>query len=215
MSPRPPVRLTLIVCCAPDGGIGAKGGLPWSLPGEMRYFSRVTQHVTPSSDNQPATANAVIMGRKSWESIPARFRPLKSRINVVLSRSDEPLPGINDAKWTFQATSILDAIKRLHSSDSTGPRCHRIFIIGGAQIYRDALALDQRSGAWADRILLTQIKEPSFECDTHLPDFRNAPGEAWQQATLAELARWVEVDMPEGDVEEKDVRYQYQMWQRS
>jgi dihydrofolate reductase len=69
--------LTLIVAATATNGIGRANTLPWRLPAEMAYFARVT------TGNG---GNAVIMGRKSWEGIPAKFRPLKNRINVVISR---------------------------------------------------------------------------------------------------------------------------------
>ena len=60
----------------------AGGSLPWNLPGDLRYFKELTSRTA-----DPAKRNAVIMGRKTWESIPPKFRPLPGRVNVVLSRS--------------------------------------------------------------------------------------------------------------------------------
>ena len=71
----------LVVAAAKNMGIGKEGGLPWSLPGDMAYFKDLT-----SRTRDAAKQNAVIMGRRTWESIPAKFRPLKGRINVVLTR---------------------------------------------------------------------------------------------------------------------------------
>lgn len=73
--------MTLVVAATGRNGIGKSGSLPWRLSNEMAYFARVTQ-ARPAGQDGP---NAVVMGRKSWESIPAKFRPLKDRINVVLS----------------------------------------------------------------------------------------------------------------------------------
>jgi dihydrofolate reductase len=61
-------------------GIGQAGTLPWRLKAEMKHFARMTS--TAQTDGQ---RNAVLMGRKTWESIPAKFRPLKNRFNVVLT----------------------------------------------------------------------------------------------------------------------------------
>jgi dihydrofolate reductase/thymidylate synthase len=63
----------------------AGGSLPWSLPGDLKYFRELTQRTS-----DPAKQNAVIMGRKTWESIPVKFRPLAGRINVVLTRGAAP-----------------------------------------------------------------------------------------------------------------------------
>lgn len=74
-------RLTLIVAATRQNGIGQSGKLPWRLPQEMAYFARVTTNTPEGS------SNAVVMGRNTWESIPAKFRPLQKRLNVVVSRN--------------------------------------------------------------------------------------------------------------------------------
>lgn len=76
-------RLTLIVAATVSNGIGQSSRLPWRLPQEMAYFARVT------SNTPEGTKNAVVMGRKTWESIPPKFRPLRDRVNVVISRNQE------------------------------------------------------------------------------------------------------------------------------
>ena len=89
--------VTLIVAATMNNGIGSAGRLPWRLPREMAYFAKITTLVpetvssendgTHTAENMPGK-NAVIMGRSTWESIPKAFRPLKGRINIVLSRGD-------------------------------------------------------------------------------------------------------------------------------
>ena len=76
-------RLTLIVAATVANGIGQGSRLPWRLPKEMAFFARAT---TNAPDG---TVNAVVMGRNTWESIPDRFRPLKERLNIVISRNKE------------------------------------------------------------------------------------------------------------------------------
>ena len=73
------LKATLIVAHDSSRGIGKNGSLPWKLSKEMKYFAAAT---TAAPEGKK---NAVIMGRTTWESIPAKFRPLKERINVVLS----------------------------------------------------------------------------------------------------------------------------------
>ena len=75
-------RLTLIVAATLSNGIGQNGRLPWRLPKEMAYFARTTTNAPEG------TMNVVIMGRNTWESIPERFRPLKNRANVVITRNE-------------------------------------------------------------------------------------------------------------------------------
>lgn len=78
------LSLTLVLAATPSHGIGLSSTLPWSLRKEMLYFAKLTQHAS-----QPNTTNAVIMGRKSWEGIPTKWRPLKNRRNVVVSRAGQ------------------------------------------------------------------------------------------------------------------------------
>jgi dihydrofolate reductase len=73
-------RLTIIVAATKANGIGVNNSLPWRLPREMKYFMQVTSNVVDGQQN------AVIMGRKTWESIPKEHRPLSNRYNIILSR---------------------------------------------------------------------------------------------------------------------------------
>ena len=79
------MSLTVIVAATRNNGIGQGSKLPWRLPQEMAYFAKVT------SQAPEGYANAVIMGRTTWESIPKKFRPLKNRVNLVLSRNSSYL----------------------------------------------------------------------------------------------------------------------------
>lgn len=73
--------LNMVVAASSDNGIGLDGQLPWRLPKEMKHFKTVT------SSAPEGMTNAVVMGRKTWLSIPAKFRPLPNRLNVVLTRT--------------------------------------------------------------------------------------------------------------------------------
>ncbi|KAJ7071051.1 dihydrofolate reductase-like domain-containing protein [Mycena amicta] len=184
-------RLTLIVAATKANGIGQNAQLPWRLPKEMAYFARVTS-------NAPADKlNGVIMGRNTWESIPLRFRPLKNRLNVVVSRN----PSFN-ADSARVETSLDGAIA--HGEHSG---VHRTFVIGGAALYAESLAL-------ADRILLTRILSPAFaECDVFMPEFVDDTN-SWTRAAHDVLRDWVGFDVPEGVQEENGVQYEFQMWVR-
>ena len=87
-STRAPIRLTLIAATTMANGLGVSGTLPWRLKGEMGYFRSATTNVAPNDDKE-YKKNAVIMGRKTWESIPPKFRPLKDRVNIVISRAGD------------------------------------------------------------------------------------------------------------------------------
>jgi dihydrofolate reductase len=142
-------EFSVIVAADQLGGIGRNGDLPWHLPGDLSYFRQLTTG---------QGANAVIMGRKTWESIPARFRPLKNRLNVVLSRSKPDLPA-----EVWLADSLAGALRRLAAGE-TEPALEHIFVIGGGTVYLEALQHPSCS-----RVFLTRV-EGTFDCDTFLPD---------------------------------------------
>jgi dihydrofolate reductase len=131
--PRTP-RVTLILARARNGVIGAKGGLPWHLPEDLAFFKRTTM------------GHPIVMGRKTWESIG---RPLPGRRGVVVTR---------DRRYSAPGAETV------HSLDEAIERCRdaeEIFVIGGAQLYAEALPR-------ADRLLLTEI-DADFDGDTFLP----------------------------------------------
>lgn len=137
-----------IVAADDRGGIGLNGKLPWHLPGDMKHFRDITTGTG---------GNAVVMGRKTWESIPEKYRPLPGRINVVLTR---------DASYALpdgaaRAASFLDALGECLSATD-------IFIIGGAAVYQTALD-HPRCG----KVHLTRVTG-DFGCDTFLPDLEAA-----------------------------------------
>ncbi|GAA5928302.1 hypothetical protein JCM10213_005699 [Rhodosporidiobolus nylandii] len=226
-----PLPLTLIVAATPSNAIGRASSLPWRLSKEMAYFARVTK----GEDAQRDGLNAVIMGRKSWEGVPSKFRPLPVRVNVVVSR--QAGFDLNGASQTHLASSLPSAVDLLRSlppaassSKSTSTPSaplHRAFLIGGAQLYNLVLTEmpSPTSPFIADRILLTRILTEYPDCDTFLHDFVSDTGaegaRVWRQASHAELREWAGWEVPEGvQVEEdrmnkgKEVRYEYQMWVR-
>jgi dihydrofolate reductase len=135
-----PACLSLIAAVARDRGIGLQGQLLVNLPEDLRYFRRVTMGCP------------VVMGRKTWDSLPASVRPLPGRRNVVITRDpNTPCPGAEPY------TSLEAALQALAQEP-------RVFVIGGAQIY--ALALP-----WADELLLTEI-DAVLPADAHFPAWR-------------------------------------------
>ena len=83
--------MCLVVAASQQLGIGLAGQLPWRLPGDMAAFKRITT-TTAATAARSGTTNAVVMGRKTWDSIPAKFRPLPGRTNVVLTRNPAATP---------------------------------------------------------------------------------------------------------------------------
>ncbi len=159
--------------------------------------------------------NAVIMGRKTWDSIPPKFRPLKGRLNIVISRShaDPPAKDVNAETDAVKVGSLEQAIRYLQSSSQTG----RVFVIGGAQIYAAALQLKE-----ARRVLLTKIMS-DFECDTFFSlqlceatsTAEGGSASQWIRKSKDDLDRWTGETVPEGIQEENQIQYEFQMWERA
>ena len=140
--------LTLIAAVARNGAIGLGNELLWSEPEDQKHFRRVT------------LGSAVIMGRKTWDSLPVRFRPLPGRRNVVVTR---------DPAWQAPGAhavgSMVEALELLGDAP-------RAFVIGGAEIYALALPL-------ADTLVLTEI-DADLRGDTFFP--------AWDRAHFTAIS---------------------------
>ena len=143
--------LALIASVARNGSIGNGGQLAWIEPADQRWFRQQTMGCP------------VIMGRKTWDSLPARFKPLPGRRNIVVSRT----PGWAD-NGAEVAHSLDDAIRLARNRPAP-----RIFVIGGGQLYNAALPL-------ADELVLTEI-------DADLPGDTQFP--AWDRSAFIETAR--------------------------
>ena len=141
----------IVVAADEAGGIGKDGKLPWKLPAEMAFFKKLT------SEARPGLHNAVIMGRRTYESILPKFRPLRDRINVVLSRDPAYRP--EGAQSAGSLDGALDLLRALDDVD-------RVFCIGGAEIYRLALVHDECAGIYLTRV------HALFDCDATLPGLR-------------------------------------------
>lgn len=123
----------------------------------MKYFKELTTRT-----NDPNKRNAVIMGRKTWESIPEKFRPLPGRLNVILSKLMQPIDSSLQNDNVHVAHS-LDAALSLLSNSELAETVETIFVIGGGQIYKESM--DSPSLV---AIHLTLV-ESDVECDTFFP----------------------------------------------
>ncbi|ESZ97210.1 hypothetical protein SBOR_2404 [Sclerotinia borealis F-4128] len=210
----PNKEFTLIVAATNRMGVGKGGGLPWTgLRKEMAYFARVTKRAGPGK------TNAVVMGRKTWESIPLKYRPLAKRANYMISRTQSSNSSDIDLGPDAHAgTSLTDALEKLEfrtqskeTNNENEKEIDRVFIIGGGQIYTAALELKQ-----AKRILLTRILE-DFECDTYFPVElkEDGTGKDWRRRDTQALREWTgEGEDVEGVKEEGGVKYIFEMWER-
>lgn len=143
------MRVALVAAVARGGVIGRDGGIPWHLPEDMRRFRELT------------TGHPVVMGRRTWDSLPDRFRPLPGRRNVVVTRS----PGWQ-REGAERAGSLEEALRLVEPTE-------QVFVIGGAEIYAAALPR-------ADELLLTEI-DADVEGDALFP--------AFDRETFAEVER--------------------------
>jgi len=258
--PLPP--LTLVVATTPSLGIGLRGSLPWPpLKSDLAFFARVTKRAPPPSpriatdwSDGTRTRNAVIMGRKTWESIPPKVRPLKGRINVIVSRNaaglalpemkvegeQETEPG---QEMVVGVGSIEEGLRRLrytyprdlmeqhlttkdtdeqYVSSREQIRLGRVFVIGGAEIYKHALEMPS-----CERILWTRLAG-NWHCDVFFPrgvlptseggDTERATGNCdlgmWAKKSAEELAAWTGEDDAGGSRKEGGVDFEFVMLER-
>lgn len=137
--------ITLIAARARNGAIGKGNAIPWHIPEDLALFQRET------------VGGAIIMGRKTWESLPVH--PLKGRHNIVVSRQE-----VADCHGC--ASSIAQAIELAQEAER-----HRIYGIGGEGIYKEMLPL-------ASRLLITEVDTTIEDADAFFPDFRE---EQWTE----------------------------------
>lgn len=135
------------------GAIGRNGEMPWHLPEDLAHFKRAT------------LGAPVIMGRRTWESLPERFRPLPGRENAVVTRH----PGF-DAPGAIVAHSLDGALRAVRDRGA-----ERVWIMGGGQLYRAAMPL-------ADELVVTRIELDVPDADTFAPEI----GPEWRLADPGE-----------------------------
>jgi dihydrofolate reductase/thymidylate synthase len=118
----------VVVAATRDMGIGKDGVLPWKLLGDLKFFKELT--VTTAD---PVKKNAVIMGRKTWESLPLKARPLPGRLNIILTRSGSfEFATVENVVICGSMNSALELL-------SSTPYClsiEKVFVIGGGQVLR-------------------------------------------------------------------------------
>jgi dihydrofolate reductase len=149
------VPLALIASVARNGSIGTGGELVWDEPADKRWF------------RQQTLGCPVIMGRKTWDSLPARFRPLPGRANLVVTRQ----AGWQDS-GALPAHNLDDALQQARAL-ALASGAPQVFVIGGAQLYAQALPL-------ADVLVLTEI-DADLPGDTFFP--------AWDRQSFTEVHR--------------------------
>ncbi|MBP8823143.1 MAG: dihydrofolate reductase [Flavobacteriales bacterium] len=150
--------ISAIAAVAENGVIGKEGQLPWNLPDDMKFFQRTTLN------------HHVISGRKNYESIPPRFRPLRDRVNIVVTR---------DAGYQAPGATVVHSLK-----DALDLARHaevkEVFIIGGGQLYTEAF-----EEGLVNRLYLTRVHgKPAG--DILFPDIGKGWKEVWNEKHKAD-----------------------------
>uniref|UniRef100_A0A7E4VQI5 dihydrofolate reductase n=1 Tax=Panagrellus redivivus TaxID=6233 RepID=A0A7E4VQI5_PANRE len=149
------IPMNMIVAVDASNGIAKDNSLPWHLPQEYKHFQSGT-----IKTNDPAKKNVVLMGRKCWESIPTKFRPLKNRINVVLSRA---MP--REISDDFLVLNDFDeAIRILTTTEPFASRVETIWNVGGKEVYALGLAHPLMKD-----LVITRIQK-GFDTDVAFPE---------------------------------------------
>ncbi len=150
------MKVSLIAAVSENRVIGAKGDLPWSLPADMKFFSQTTR------------GHHILMGRVNYESIPAKYRPLPGRENIVITRQKA---------FSEEGIHIFHTIEEgIEYARQQGEK--ELFIIGGGEIYRQTIAN-------ADRLYLTHV-HAQIDGDTFFPEF---DASEWRVEEIAHHAK--------------------------
>ncbi|MBP6311003.1 MAG: dihydrofolate reductase [Flavobacteriales bacterium] len=133
--------VSAIVAVADNGVIGRDSDLPWHLPDDMKFFQRTTR------------GHHIITGRKNYETIPLKYRPLNDRVNIIVTRNE---------KYKADGAVVVHSLKAaLDLAERSGEV--EVFIIGGGQIYSEALKNDL-----VDKLYITEV-HAEIEGDTRFP----------------------------------------------
>jgi dihydrofolate reductase len=150
------MKVKLIVAMDRERGIGKNNDLMWHLAADMKFFRETT------------TSHIVVMGRKNWDSIPEKFRPLPNRENVILTRNEQ---------FVAENATVFHSLESCLSWYS-GEDEKIVFIIGGGEIYRQAIALN-----CIDEMYITHV-DAVYGADTFFPEFDE---EKW---STREILKW-------------------------
>lgn len=203
---RPKISL-IVAALVPNLGIGFEGQLSWSLKQEMKYFRKLT-----TSTVDPNKRNVVIMGRKTYYSIPPKFRPLKGRVNIVLTKNKESL----EIELAEELEANKDDLFISNSLDHTDTlidveKVEEIFVIGGAEVYNQMLV---HSSELIDRIFLTEVKTTA---QLPMDAFFNLDTTKWKKTPhlfkYLESKNLHEEFTLEGN-QEQEFKYDFTLWEK-
>lgn len=151
--------ISLIVAKSKNNIIGNKGKIPWHIPNDLKRFKNLT------------TDNVVIMGRKTYESLPEEYKPLPNRINIIISK---------DKSYSVKNCLVFNKIEKALRKAGTDKE---IFIIGGGEIYKEGIK-------YADKIYVTEV-DGDFTGDTYFPELT----EQWKEINREEKEGYRFIDL--------------------
>tara|TARA_Y100001968_G_scaffold307160_1_gene324684 strand:+ start:1302 stop:1859 length:558 start_codon:yes stop_codon:yes gene_type:complete len=175
-------KFDIVVAHDSNHGIGYANQLAWHLPEDMAFFKQLT--MGKYFETKP---NIVIMGRKTYDSIPKNFRPLKNRINIVLTQSNFK----SDHDDVKVASSVEDAFYQAYNLVRLGKADH-IFCIGGKSIYETMMHLEEC------RYLYVTYLDGKYECDAFFPEYTQT---------------FERINCSEKHTSTTGITYQFQLWQ--
>ena len=160
------INVNIIVAHCNNGGIGFKNEIPWRIRKDLSYFMGLTSDTYSREDIK----NVVIMGRKTYESIPIKYRPLSNRINIVLSRNE---PNLEEEKDKKHLNDDLIFKKSYHDIYDwiikNKKNVHNVFVIGGTQIYNDFMWNEKVKELFDIEMIYKTRVRGKYECDTKFP----------------------------------------------
>lgn len=181
-------RIGMIWAEALNHAIGRAGVMPWHLPEDLAHFRRVT------------TGAPVIMGRRTWESLPARFRPLPGRLNIVITRNPNySAPGAKLCGSLAEAVELAGVLSAdaavgdaASAAGSAGRERVAAWVIGGGELYRAALPI-------AQEVWRTRIEVLVADADTYAPQLDE---------------HWHRVEETAPQVSESGLQFSFERWER-
>ncbi|MFK0006742.1 dihydrofolate reductase [Paenarthrobacter sp. NPDC090520] len=160
------------------GVIGKDGSMPWHLPEDLKHFSKLT------------TGHPVIMGRKTWESFPDKYRPLPGRTNIVVTRNQE---------WAStpeaEGATVVSSLDAALLESQFAPGGQKVWIIGGGEIFEQSMGI-------ANLAVITII-DAGLDGDTFAPEL----GDDWKFDTMAPAEGWLTAN--------NGTKYRFTTWRRT
>jgi dihydrofolate reductase len=200
------MSVKLIVAMCKNNGIGIDNKIPWRITEDMNYFSKKTsgvyglfmknknikeKYIEDLNQSQNIKQNVVIMGRKTWESLPKKYKPLPYRFNIILTKNAKSEEQSYDKDFVF-SSSIDEAMDLYYGRDesyekrekgekgekykqnqkSYSPIFNDIWIIGGSSVYQEFIRYDMINNIRISKYYITYI-DKDYDCDTYFPLLEN------------------------------------------